>query len=140
MKLFNQNNRQCFLIRPAKTIAQQFMDSKEKKLPEEYFFPESEGSSFRNASNDRNMFYQPIAGLCIDDMGSENIKNNYGNVSNVIGDLIEGRYDSKLTGDLLHGTTNLSVEDLSSYYGGRVISRFREIFNWIIVPGEDRRK
>lgn len=140
VKLFSANQRQVYLVRTAKTIAQQFVNSKEKILPEEYVNPKVEGSSFINGYNDSTRFFHPISGLCIDDVGSENIKNNFGNIANVIGDLIEQRYEKKLTGELLHATTNMGKEELTSYYGERVVSRMREIFNWIVWEGKDRRK
>ena len=90
------------------------------------------------------------AGLCLDDIGTEDVKVNYGNRKSVIGDIIEQRYSiiEKLEdpdniknncGDLLHATTNLSSPQLVEYYGGRVTSRMREIFNFIELPGNDRR-
>lgn len=134
MKLFAKSARQTYYIRTSKEIAQGYIDSKDKKIPEVYLEP------FKNPMNDMSVFGQPISGLCIDDIGAEGLKNNFGNISNVIGDLIEERYISKYTGVLLHGTTNLSAEELSTYYGGRVVSRMREIFNWVILKGGDRRK
>lgn len=134
MKLFQQNTKQTFYIRPAKDIAQAYLDSKDRSIPEEYLEP------FKNPLNDSSVFFQSISGLCIDDLGSENKKNNYGNVMNVIGDLIEIRYDRKYTGVLLHGTTNMSADELRNFYGERVTSRMREIFNFVSLPGNDRRK
>lgn len=134
MKLFTKNARQVYFIRNAKDIAAKFATSEDKKIPEEYLVP------FKNAVNDVSMLYQPIAGLCIDDIGSEELKNNYGNKSNVIGELIDERYQSNYTGPLLHGTTNLSAEQLNERYGERIVSRMRERFNFIPWDGKDRRK
>jgi len=72
-------------------------------------------------------------GMCIDDLGTEDIKNHYGNKKNVIGDLIELKYAKKTTGIYLHGTTNLTAEQLKDFYGSRVTSRMREIFNLSIA-------
>lgn len=142
MKLFQQNKRQCYFVREAKKVADAFVTSKEKIIPQEYLEP------FENGFEDPNVFYQKYSGLCLDDIGAERIKNNYGNVSNVIGDLIEHRYSftspdptvPKLIGPMLHGATNLSSDELKEYYGERVTSRMRECFNWIIWKGDDRRK
>lgn len=144
-KLFMQNKRQSYFIREAKKIADAFVSSKEKQIPTEYLLP------FENGFEDSTVFYQKYSGLCIDDIGAERVKNNFGNVSNVIGDLIEQRYsyqpphekEPKLVGPMLHGATNLSADELKEYYGERVTSRMREIFNWIVWKGgreEDRRK
>jgi len=134
MKLFGKNNRQVYFIRPAKTISNQYLTSKEKVIPEEYLVP------FKNAINDAATFFQPLSGLCIDDLGSENEKNNFGNKVNVIGDLIEARYHDKFTGVFLHATTNLSSDELVAFYGERVVSRMKEIFNFVELSGEDRRR
>lgn len=134
MKLFSKSVRQVYFIRPSKEIANAFMSSKEKVIPTQYLEP------FTNASNDAAVFNQPISGLCIDDIGAEGVKNSYGNLANVIGDIIEERYIKELTGPLLHGTTNLTADQLKEHYGGRVTSRMREIFNFIELPGQDRRK
>jgi DNA replication protein DnaC len=134
MKLFQKNARQTYWIRTAKEISQAYLNSEDKKIPEEYT------TLFKNPINDASVFYQPVSGLCIDDLGSESKKNNFGNIMNVVGDLIESRYEKKFTGLYLHATTNLSAEELKGFYGERVISRMREIFNFIELPGSDRRK
>lgn len=135
MRLFQQNQRQCYAIKPAKDIASGFRASDE---PEEYLA--SLVPNVVNAYNDAMVFYQPHLGLCIDDIGTEDIKVNFGNKANVIGDLIEMKYNERVYGLCLHATTNLTAEELNQYYGGRVVSRMREIFNFIEFSGEDRRK
>jgi DNA replication protein DnaC len=143
MKLFSKNARQTYWMRSAKEIAQGYLNSgkkradgsfEDKKIPIEYI------ELFKNAVNDAAVFYQPLSGLCIDDLGSESKKNNFGNVMNVVGDLIEERYYNKNYGLYLHATTNLSSIELKDFYGERVVSRMREIFNFIELPGTDRRK
>ena len=137
MRLFNKNARQCFIIRRAKDIAEEYSYSKEKKISDEYVY------LFDNAAaglSSNDVFNQKYSGLCIDEVGGEEVKNNYGNKANVIGDLIEQRYSMGFTGVYLHGTTNLTAKQLESHYGGRVASRMREIFNFIQLPGGDRRK
>lgn len=134
LSLFRKNARQVYYIRSAKDIANAFLQSEDKTIPAEYI------DLYKNPINDAATFYQPIAGLCIDDMGAENKKNSYGNVVNVIGDLIEARYFKGNTGVFLHASTNLSAAQLKEFYGERVVSRMREIFNFIELPGQDRRK
>jgi hypothetical protein len=133
MKLFQKNQRQVYYMRNAKVIASS-VESGGAEAELEYV------GTFPTASNDPSTMFQPFAGLCIDDMGTEEEKKYFGNHRNVIGDLIELRYARKTTGLLLHGTTNLTSQQLKEYYGDRVISRMREIFNFIELPGEDRRK
>lgn len=139
MDLFRRNNRQVYFTRHAKNnIVDEFNKSggknKEKEIPPEYLEP------FKLSINDFTTFYQPLAGLCIDDIGSERIKKDYGNTYNVIGDLIDQRHLNKYYGLFLHGTTNLSADDLKIHYGERLLSRFNEMFNWIILEGPDRRR
>lgn len=133
MQLFQANQRQCFRLRPAKHIADAFGLAGEE-TQDEFIKP------FRNPFEDPDVFFQKESGLCIDDMGTEDVKNHYGNKKNVVGDLIEIKYANKTTGVMLHATTNLTTDQLKEFYGLRVVSRMREIFNFIELPGCDRRK
>lgn len=133
MRLFQQNQRQVFKIKNCKEIADEFMELGEDKM-DEYI------SLQKNAVNDSSAFFQPHTGFCLDDIGTEDVKSHYGNKKNVIGDIIEKRYEKKTTGIYLHATTNLTAEQLKEFYGGRVISRMRQIFNFIELKGTDRRK
>lgn len=133
MKLFLQNQRQCYFIRNAKEIADEFQTNGEDSM-EDYV------KLRQNALNDSSAFFQKYTGLCVDDIGTEDIKVHYGNKKNVIGDIIEKKYANGTTGIYLHGTTNLSAQQLNEMYGGRVVSRMREIFNFIELYGNDRRK
>lgn len=142
MKLFSRNNKQSYEIVRAKDISQEYLLSKEKQIPLYYlrlFRNNAEENTDFSFPNDE-VFNQMVLGMCIDDLGSEDVKNNFGNIVNVIGDVIEHRYAAGFTGPFLHGTTNLNADQLKEFYGGRVISRMREIFNFIELPGSDRRK
>lgn len=132
MRLFSKNQRQVFHIRSAKDIANDYQGNGVESID---FV-----NKFKNPENDKASFFHPYAGLCIDDIGTEDLKNNFGNKKNVIGDLIEQRYSIGNTGVFFHATTNLNSEQLKSFYGERVVSRMREIFNFIEFPGTDRRK
>lgn len=133
MKLFSCNQRQVFHLSNAKDIANIFESDGQDAMD---FYTTKK----KNAINDAQSFFQPFAGLCIDDMGTEDIKNHFGNKKNVIGDLIEQRYAKENCGIFLHATTNLTADQMKEFYGGRVISRFRQIFNLIELTGEDKRK
>lgn len=145
MQLFSRQTRQCYEIIRAKIIGEEFMASEQKKIPEKYYRPfknnwdDNDGGSDTLIPN-AEVFNQKLLGLCIDDLGSEDIQNKYGNKKNVIGDIIESRYAGGYTGVFLHATSNMTSSELENFYGGRVASRMREIFNWIVLPGEDRRK
>ena len=85
---------------------------------------------------------QPRA-FCFDDLGAESTLKYYGNECNVMGEILLSRYDHFISTHMLtHATTNLSASELESYYGSRVRSRMREMFNLIAFDGKtkDKRK
>lgn len=133
MKLFMKNQRQVYHVHNSKRIADLYEKDGEESIHE--FL-----GKVKNAVNDSAAFYHSYAGLCLDDIGTEDKKTNYGNKRNVIGDIIELRYEKGNTGIWLHGTTNLTAKQIEDYYGGRVRSRLRESCNFIPVVGGDRRK
>jgi DNA replication protein DnaC len=135
MQLFQKNNRQVYIMRNAKLIADLY-----EKAGQDGFDSENYDNLIENDFNDSGVFFQKYSGLCIDDLGTEDWKAHYANKKNVIRDLIEIRYAKKNMGVYLHGTTNLSVVELGSFYGARVMSRMREMFNFFDLGGEDRRK
>lgn len=136
MRIMQVNQRRVFLIKSAADIAREWrMADKEAG---EYLARLSQPHSL--PSNDPQAFYQRFAGLCIDDLGTEDIANSYGNRSNVIADLIEARYANQAMGDLFHVTTNLPATAIAEAYGHRVSSRLKETMNIIEYRGEDRRK
>lgn len=132
MKLFQKQVKQCYYMRTAKQISEEYL--KVGHLPEEYI------DLFENSVIDNSVFMQPANGLCIDDLGAEHEKNSFGNRINVIGDIIEARYNKGHVGKFLHATTNLSADGLTEFYGGRVTSRMKEMFNIIHFKGNDLRK
>lgn len=133
MKLFGKNQRQVFSIRTAKNIADLFQSQGEESLQQFLTSP-------KLPINDANNFFHNNMGLCIDDIGTEELKQHYGNRKNVVGDLIELRYSNGNTGLLLHLTTNLTMTQVKEFYGDRVGSRLRETMNIVELKGEDRRK
>lgn len=133
MKLFMKNQRQVYHLYNAKYLADTYEKEGEESI--EPFLIKN-----KNAYNDSACFFQPYAGICIDDMGTEDIKTNYGNKKNVIGDIIERRYEKGNIGIWLHATTNFTADQIKNFYGGRVVSRMRECLNLIELNGNDRRK
>jgi DNA replication protein DnaC len=81
--------------------------------------------------------------ICIDDIGSESIASYYGNTVNIVGSLLMNRYsqfkEKKPVTFITHATSNLDLKNLNAFYGDRVYSRIREMFNDIRLPGTDRR-
>jgi len=80
---------------------------------------------------------------CFDDLGAESTLKYYGNQCNVMGEILLSRYDHFINNHMItHATTNLSASELEDYYGNRVRSRMREMFNLIAFDGgaKDKRK
>lgn len=81
--------------------------------------------------------------VCFDDLGAETTLKYYGNQCNVMGEILLSRYDHFINaGMITHANTNLSASELESYYGNRVRSRMREMFNLIAFNSDstDKRK
>jgi hypothetical protein len=133
MSLFRKNNRQVFHVEHAKDISKSFHVGGEEAILRHY-------NKIKNAFNDPAVLYQEYSGLCIEDIGREDIKNNYGNKTNVIADVMEARYINKCMGPFFHGTTNMTAAQIGEFYGGMVQSRLRECVNFIELGGPDRRR
>lgn len=63
-----------------------------------------------------------------DDLGAENISSHYGNRADVMGEIIQSRYDRKA---LTFFTTNLTFSQIRDTYGERVASRLSEMCSWL---------
>ena len=145
MDLFSRNQRQVFRQHNCKKIANDVRVLSEAEFIDKYLTKE------KNAINDRSAFYHRYMGISLEDIGTEEIKNDYGNKKNTIAEIIEYWYilwvaemnNPDKVGLLkphLHGTTNLGRTALEEKYTERVTSRMREMFNFIVLGGNDRRK
>lgn len=87
------------------------------------------------------VFMQPNIGWMFDDLGVEGIIKDFGNELDALEVIIQNRYSArdKIPFSSLHLTTNLNGEMIEKRYGARMRSRLREMFNVIILNGEDRR-
>lgn len=89
----------------------------------------------------RDSFYQREIGVCFDDLGTEGSRRHYGDQVNVMADILLNRYDGGTTPFCYtHITTNHTADEIEQFYGTRVRSRMREMFNMITLKGGDRRK
>jgi len=79
--------------------------------------------------------YKP---LIIDDIGTEPVVKHYGNEIDPLVQILFHRYNR--CEYKTYVTTNLDGKDLKARYGTRIYSRMKEMFNDIILPGDDRRK
>lgn len=81
--------------------------------------------------------------MCFDDLGIENNIKQFGNETNSMAEILLHRYDLHVNhGVLTHATTNLNAAEIEKFYGNRVRSRLRSMFNLISFPMEtkDKRK
>jgi energy-coupling factor transporter ATP-binding protein EcfA2 len=70
--------------------------------------------------------------FCFDDLGAEQNLKYYGNECNLMAEVLLSRYDLFVSqGMLTHLTTNLTATEIEAFYGNRVRSRLREMFNLI---------
>ena len=75
--------------------------------------------------------------FAFDDLGTERNLKYYGNESNIMAEILLSRYDLFIAHHIVtHITTNLSATELEDYYGNRVRSRLRSMFNLIAFDKE----
>ncbi len=73
--------------------------------------------------------------ICLDDVGVEQNIKFFGNECNTIAEVLLHRYELHThQGIITHATTNLSASQLEEFYGNRVRSRLRSMFNLISFP------
>jgi hypothetical protein len=88
-------------------------------------------------------FYHHHVGICYQDLGRERDKKNYGDHSNVMADILfrlEDNYKSTDDYSPFHFTSNLDGPGFEDRYDDAIRSRMRKMFNFIELPGKDRRK
>lgn len=76
--------------------------------------------------------------IVIDDLGAENIKNEYGVKRDIVGEFI-CRYHTRGKGRLFI-TTNLRGTEIIDRYGGRVFDRIKQMCVPIHMEGKSKRK
>lgn len=133
MRFFQKNKKGCFSIKSCIEVADEFSYYK-GEIDDVYSTP------IKKPLHDPDVFFQSEMGYCFDDLGTEEIKNDYGNKKNVMADVLMAIYQKKNFGRY-HITTNLgSKEEIEDKYGTRINSRLREMFNVFVLSGSDRRK
>lgn len=133
MNIFRANQRRSFQVISCRDIADIFAKEGHEIL---HYYSEP-----AKVPTHASTFYQNAIGMCFDDLGTEGTKRHYGDQVNVMADVLLNRYDKAVTPfHYTHVTTNLNVDEIEQYYGTRVRSRMREMFNMITLDGEDRRK
>ena len=80
----------------------------------------------------KSMQHGKVLNYCFDDLGAEQQIKHFGNECNVMAEILNSRYDAFIDhGCITHLTTNLSATELEKFYGNRVRSRLRAMFNLI---------
>jgi DNA replication protein DnaC len=132
MRMFQHNTFRPFCINPCRKIADSYASEGANAL---YHY-----STTSKVMPQMNNGFSEI-GRCYDDLGTENSKKNFGNEVNVMQDVLYKVYDNNLIGNF-HLTTNIIGDDIEQFYGVRIRSRMREMFNVIAfnVDSKDRRK
>ena len=77
-------------------------------------------------------------GVLLDDLGAEKPVNNFGVMQEVVGDFIVS-YHEKGCGIFII-TTNLNAQELDTRYGGRVLSRLKDMCIPLRLKGDDKRQ
>lgn len=133
MRVFSKNTFRPFVVNPVRKITDAYADKKGGiQALNEY-------SSLLEVYPHTNLGIS-FCGRCFDDLGTEENRKNFGNEINVMQDVLYKIYDERLGGNF-HLTTNLTTKEISEYYGERIRSRMREMFNVIEFPNDapDRR-
>lgn len=134
MDLFSINRRSCFVVIPTAKISR-FFEEDGDKIINRFSVPWA-------CERIPQYFYQSPIGICFDDFGDEEIKVHYGNRENVMGRIITAIYSDNPHDvfPLFHMTTNLTGDEIETKFDKRARSRMREMYNWIELPGKDRRR
>lgn len=143
MNLFSQNPKASYVVKSCRKIASEYADTSRRA--------QESGNTGENILHKYAGKYHPTIvendfkteswGLCFDDLGTEDVKANFKNQANVMEQVLLNRYDKmKEIPFRTHVTTNLNADQIGEYYGERVRSRMREMFNIIEIKLPDLRK
>ena len=106
-----------FFVKPCRDISFEFIQ---------------DGYQIIHKYSNGNLEQSGARSYCFDDLGTENNLKYFGNECNVMAEIILTRYDSFIHNNTMtHVTTNLSASELEAFYGDRVRSRMRQMFNLI---------
>lgn len=74
--------------------------------------------------------------ICIDDIGTEDIKNDYGNKRHALFEVLDS---AEKHGKLVIVTTNFTLDELVAKYGDRVIDRIKALTKRVMFTGKSFR-
>lgn len=133
LKAFQFNRRKCFEIITAINITAKI------KHEEDQTFWKYYTHHVPNAGGQEKYFLQNQIGWMIDDFGTEEPVNVFGNKVDPILSIILNRYENPELYQALHVTTNLNGDMIEKRYDFRFRDRLREMFNVIELKGQSRR-
>jgi energy-coupling factor transporter ATP-binding protein EcfA2 len=82
-----------------------------------------------------------LTSYCFDDLGAEQQIKHFGVNSNVMAEILTTRHEQFIeNGTITHLTTNLSASEIENYYGNRLRSRMRSMFNIIAFSQDSKDK
>lgn len=123
MKAFMINSQNSFSFAKCRDVSNEFMlkDNQDNTV-----------SKYSKIISDKSHVFvgQKDVGLCFDDLGTESVKKNYGNDTDVMSEIIYLRYERKLF-NKTHFTLNINGDNIKEMYGHRLYSRLREMCNHI---------
>lgn len=77
---------------------------------------------------------------CFDDFGLETDYTHYGIKCEIMKEILNGRYELFVKHQVkTHLITTLNSEDIETRYGATTRSRMKEMFNYFVIDGDDRR-
>lgn len=133
LKLFTSNPVASFLPKDALAINNQ---ARTKDKLDSTILQYSNLINSKDVGGSQSYFGQKEIGLMIDDIGTENELNSYGNKVEVIAEILLNRYTNlkainRITTILL---TNLNTKELGEKYGTRIFDRLKEQSCNFIIP------
>jgi DNA replication protein DnaC len=134
MEIFNRNKRICYDVVECAKIAYRYVKEGDDAIG--YLT-----SEIKTTAPDASTFFQPIKGICYNDLGTENLKaNHYGNPLNVMEFIFLQTYEKKVPYWQRFVTTNLTFDQVKEAYGVRMLDRIKECFNILEIKGSSLRK
>lgn len=121
MKMFSLNSIKPYKVTPCREIADEYTKTGADCL-DKY-------ASLQPCYPQQN-FGIPLLGRSFDDLGTEDNKSNFGNKVNVMQDILYKIYERDHIGNF-HTTTNITTDEIESFYGVRIRSRLKEMYNII---------
>ncbi len=124
MQAFAENQKQSFKCVACPDISIEF-SRKGYEIYPRYVHPTP------NPRPSQAFFGHELLGWYFDDLGFETTGKHFGKATNFMSEVIQGIYNNSQLRGKVHFSTNLSADDIQKFYGLRIRSRMRQLFNVI---------